>query len=774
MKIQCSCGSKYSFDVTPESAANPVRFICPNCGVDSSDAVNQLIRQQFGLAAPPAPTVAQPPPAPPAVPAAPTASKLRISHDHPPAASPAPVAAPAGAPAQFVACPKHPNELAEEKCAVCHKPICPKCMALFGYFCSPFCKSKAAAESLKVPEYAGSVFAADKRFHQKTGRIITAVAVACLLIAGLSIWYNFYAAIPHETFRVRFDQRAEYGQCRAVGANQLVFIHGSTFARYDLQTQKPVWTHEVFTQQDVDELAARLGRPDTDTGYHISGQQLAEMARAELEGALSLAMSGSNVWLINGPKMVHYDWITGNELQSVNLGDDHGEMIATDDELLMLRESDTGAKSVTHINYATGESRTEEFHETGKMVLAGWKGQNPGGGLPEAGGQPGQPLDPNQVADQAQNLTTPGRIALPALLANNIHQQQLMAAMRDADGQPHRSADSQTGQPLEEFTLVPSKYGFLQYSVKLVEEHTITRSAMKAPPAKKILDGNLTAGQDTEAANEMLNDMQRANGGDQVSEDASLYQVIVRRPDAADTADWSGMVTGSPTVYSLPTVNVIAAGKTITVLDKANKKLWDASLTYQVSANPNAGHSLTGESPCAESGDTLYVVDQAVLTAFDKSSGNARWRLPSVGIVGLFFDNEGAIYVNTTTASLDKIKYSRQIDIAESIDTVVMKVDAQTGKTLWSVKTGGFASYVSGPFIYTVLSHDKPQNDLESDLTSALQKPSFLRIRRLSPRDGRLLWEHDDDSAPIDLEFNKNNIYLVFHKEVDVLKYLTF
>ena len=62
MKIQCSCGAKYSFDVTPESAANPVRFVCPACGVDSSAIVNELIQRELGLEPP---HVALPPPAPP-------------------------------------------------------------------------------------------------------------------------------------------------------------------------------------------------------------------------------------------------------------------------------------------------------------------------------------------------------------------------------------------------------------------------------------------------------------------------------------------------------------------------------------------------------------------------------------------------------------------------------------------------------------------------------------------------------------------------------------
>ena len=88
------------------------------------------------------------------------------------------------------------------------------------------------------------------------------------------------------------------------------------------------------------------------------------------------------------------------------------------------------------------------------------------------------------------------------------------------------------------------------------------------------------------------------------------------------------------------------------------------------------------------------------------ATGNARWRLPSVGVVGLFFDDQNNVYVNTTTGNPDDIRYSRQIDITKSTEDVLMKIDAKTGQTLWSVKPGGFISYLSGKFIYTIESYD--------------------------------------------------------------------
>src|SRR5580704_7836515 len=159
MKLQCSCGAKYVFDATPEMLQNPVKFICPSCGLDASDFVNQLIRQEFGAAAAEVPSAPPPPPA--------RSSGLRISHE----AAPAP-AAPAqatAAPSKF--CTKH-RERATEQCAVCHKPICPKCMEMFGFFCSPLCKGKAEAQNLDVPVFAGRKDVVEAQFWRKTGLII--------------------------------------------------------------------------------------------------------------------------------------------------------------------------------------------------------------------------------------------------------------------------------------------------------------------------------------------------------------------------------------------------------------------------------------------------------------------------------------------------------------------------------------------------------------------------------------------------------------------------
>ncbi len=311
----------------------------------------------------------------------------------------------------------------------------------------------------------------------------------------------------------------------------------------------------------------------------------------------------------------------------------------------------------------------------------------------------------------------------------------------------------------------------------MVQQNFVTREAMRAAPRKSALNNpNLNVSQTADVANEILNEMQRNKGGDTVTEDESRYQVTVHIPGDTSSNDWTGEVIGPPELFSLKTVNVIAAGKTVIVLDPSNKKLWDTTTTYPISTRSSSKtRPQYGNGPVVEHDGMLYVFDQAVLGAFDLMTGTARWRVPSVGVVGLFFDGQGKLYVNTTTGNPDDIKYSRQIDITKSTEAVLIKLDPATGKTLWSIKPGGFVAYLSGKFIYTLQSYDPNPTDEEvlNDSLVDLQKPPYLRITRIDPETGRTRWDYEDDRCPVSVQFDRNQILLIFKREVQLLKYLT-
>src|SRR6185369_9784138 len=119
MKVKCSCGAKYEFDLRPEMNANPVRFVCPACGLDTSEFVDGLVRQELGqTSTPPGVPISVFPPTAAAVPAGVVlrSGSERANEDLTPPTDDSPP------------CLKHPGEVATGKCYVCSKPICPKCM----------------------------------------------------------------------------------------------------------------------------------------------------------------------------------------------------------------------------------------------------------------------------------------------------------------------------------------------------------------------------------------------------------------------------------------------------------------------------------------------------------------------------------------------------------------------------------------------------------------------------------------------------------------------
>ena len=259
---------------------------------------------------------------------------------------------------------------------------------------------------------------------------------------------------------------------------------------------------------------------------------------------------------------------------------------------------------------------------------------------------------------------------------------------------------------------------------------------------------------------------------------AHIYRVTFKRAD--DPNPWTGDVVGQPQLFPLNTVDVLSSNKKIMVFDKTHKKLWEAALTYNVEGRGMMGDlddeedDTAGEGPCVERKGTLYVADQGVLTAFDVATGNVRWRVPTVGVSSMFFDDKDGMYVNTTTATPETLKYNREIDLSRKNAGIVMRIDAKSGKALWAAQPGGRVVYVSGKFVYTLESYS-PFEDDENPFESktGFETPPFLRVKRLNPKTGRQMWEYSRQKAPYDIQFDKNSIRVVLKNEVTLLKFFT-
>jgi hypothetical protein len=564
-----------------------------------------------------------------------------------------------------------------------------------------------------------------------------------------------------------------------------------------MKLKKQLWSRDLLDtnaiqaeiQQEIKVMKAAIDKANNEGWEHVPRmpdvEKLArQLARAQAE-ALQLHVRGENVWVGDYKKFERYDWDTGQPVKELAVNNRFfGGLISRGDELLMV-DSESSRPMVTRINLATGETTVQDLNSpeamamaaasaTGAVNSASGKPAKQLAGLPTVpGADMGKPMDPGKVAEQVSHLPLPAKYALPATLSSTYNQERALSEMKqDGEGE-----DSLSNEPTTSFSLIPTKDDFLQFAVKLKEARFAQHDAMKAPPKKSALDSGITAADSMKVANEMLNEMQRSRGGNVVSENVSLYQVTIRRPGSEDS--WTGEVVGPPKLFPLDDVNVLTASKIIIVFDKHNKKLWQAPLTYSVTEGLGALDEESanyGRGPCVEHKGKLYVIDQGMLTAFDLATGNVRWRLPSVGIVGMFFDDKDMIYLNTTTASPESIKYSRQIDLNSQVASVVEKVDSRNGAVLWTAEPGGMINYVSGQVILAVQSYQVMEDE---DLSSSPPETGFeaspyLRVRRINPRNGREMWEYYQKRAPVDIAFEKNIIRLVFRKEVQVLKFPTF
>ena len=133
LKIECSCGARFSFDVEPVDGRMPAAVHCPVCQADRTEAANQLIAQNLAGSA------------------AAAVPRLRVQM----AASPAPAAEPEVPESVAEYCGRHPASVAVEHCVVRGKPVCMDCMKAFGFLCSIACRNEAKRQKIKVPVFHG-------------------------------------------------------------------------------------------------------------------------------------------------------------------------------------------------------------------------------------------------------------------------------------------------------------------------------------------------------------------------------------------------------------------------------------------------------------------------------------------------------------------------------------------------------------------------------------------------------------------------------------------
>ena len=149
-----------------------------------------------------------------------------------------------------------------------------------------------------------------------------------------------------------------------------MFLHGGTLARYDISSKKEIWSRQLIDQQLIKDAVATESGNVRAVAALGKDEDMTQFIERGMEAGLQLQVDGSNVWVSAPDKLTHYDWDTGKVLQEIPLAGGFGEMVSQGGELLMMGESEAGQQLITHINLATGESRTEAIGPPGKPAVA--------------------------------------------------------------------------------------------------------------------------------------------------------------------------------------------------------------------------------------------------------------------------------------------------------------------------------------------------------------------------------------------------------------------
>ena len=716
IKVQCSCDTRYSFEVEPVNGKMPANIFCPKCGADGTDYANQIIQQNLGET----PETADVPVSKPRI-------RLHVAATH---AAPPPVLAVAGesgavAHAAVEMCHRHPRSAATEHCVVCQKPICPECMQTFGYLCSVSCRYRAEQEKIRVPVYKLQRNLVERGTVRKSVGISVAVGLVVVALFGALFWYTMSGSKPRSYYTLKLPPEKGGTYSQFLGPNQILLLNKNKISVHSIKTKKEAWSTvlddpktEAATAST--KVAGKKPVVDEDESYGYE----------DYSSGPAPHFSGNDIWICLSHRAVCVDLTSGTIKHNVPFKGRRVSFTPGESTLLVVSESGPTKKIVTQISLASGETKTSEVTVAAREKVGLSKDL------------------PSTI------LPTAGLLMKYELDAAKVNQPSIYKSS---------SEFFSAGQNLVEMR------------VKLVEAKLTTVQTMKKPGASK-LDSGTSASTSTRAvAEEIFNELKRADTGGFRQVDESRYGVTLHREMEKGAIDWTGEVHGVPIFFPLKTVDLLTAGKSLLIFDKQNKKIAQAELTF-----PIADHFTTeyhgNDAPCVEANGTLFFFDKGVLTAFDLQTGSARWRLPSVGISGIHLDKKGFLYVGTTTAAPEDIQYSEQIKMSDAITPLVMKVEAVSGKILWKSAQTCDEVFLTGKYVYVTDSSRKGFSMITAaqDAFGQSSKGGGLRLYRIDPSNGKKMWSFSKQGQPENVDFSENRILLHYSNEIEIMKFISF
>ncbi|MEW6307296.1 MAG: PQQ-binding-like beta-propeller repeat protein, partial [Verrucomicrobiota bacterium] len=589
-------------------------------------------------------------------------------------------------------CPKHPKEIATATCFMCQKPICPKCMAVFGFLCSAKCRHEAEVNGVRVPKCEFQHSVAEGQLWGKVGRIAAGIVFLLAALLGVYAWYYFVGSHPSLEYSIAVTAADPEDPAAVaatfVGADRVAVYDGKSLALHDPKEGKTVWTKEV-------------SGGGSDGGYFDRPQ---------------LAVTGNEIWVQAGRRMLGFDAQSGEEKHNVALKGNLESFSATSDAVTIVSSISFDRRQITRVTLPDGQPETQEVT------------------IP-------RPESKTVKKDLSKAAPTQG-----VLLKQELGEDLAFLSKTRVE-------------------FVPAGENVAELTVKLIKENMVSKRVMKEASAKSSLNTKTSAASNVGAvAEDLFNEIKRSETGGYDTFDESTYEVTLKRRMGSGESTWIKQVTGPPSLFTAKTVDMVVANTKLYLLDKSNKLLAESTLSFPVAARFGFGGfgGQLAPQPCLEANDTLYFYDQGVLTAFALPSGEVKWRLTSVGISQVALDAKGMLLVKSTTASPDSIQYSEQIKLTDKPQVVIMKVDPENGKKIWESEHPGNRFFVTEKHLF--MSHSQDGFSGNDD---------HFRIYRLNPRSGSEVWEFYQSETPRHLEFEGNRILMVMPKEIKVLKFLS-
>jgi hypothetical protein len=505
-------------------------------------------------------------------------------------------------------------------------------------------------------------------------------------------------------------------------------LSGKKISLHDIKSKKDVWSTQLEDPKPAPAPKAASPKSPFKKTSQIDEEEFESFYDDYSSIKSAPFFNGDDVWICLSHNVLRVDLKTGAVKQTVAYKGRLSAFTPGESTLLVVSEKEPTQKIVTQINLDSGEAKTAEVASALREKV---------------------PLSkdlPSSIAPTAA-----------ALLKYEIEAQQ-------------KSRPSIYKFSSEFF---PAGKNMVEMQVKLLEPKVTWVQTMKPAGPSKLNAGTSAASDVRGVAEEIFNELKRNDGGGVREVDESRYSVLLRRTVEEGAADWTGEMTGLPAFFSQKTVDVLVGGKSLFLFDKQNKKIAEAQLTFPID-RPEFGDA---SPPCVEANGTLFFFDQGVLTAFELPGGAVRWRLPSVGISEIQFDEKGMLYVSTTTGTPEDIQYSEQIKLTDAIKPIILKVDPQSGKTLWKCERSGSGCFPTGKYLYiTDFSRGgfAMINAVEDAFGARSSASGNFNIVRINPSNGKKMWSFNKKGVPENIDFSENRILLHYGNDIEVMKYISF